>query len=328
MKRNGMPKNPRHFSISRCWGEGDFAHICFESAGCRFRKQGYCTMCNYGEGRCITPQEAVAALNQLQHTHPGKIRRLLLGTCGSIFDEGELPNSVFSAVLNWIAPSDINDILFETHYTTVTQSVLDQIADALTGRTVSIEMGMESANIDVLTSSLHKYMDLEQLRHTMTLIHQNHFRVILNVLLGVPDLTMRQQLEDTKASLLWAEQNGADEFVLFPVNIKPDTALWEQYQAGNYAPVSHWLLIELLLSLPDSILSRLSLSWYGDRQEAGEDTDIIPPVACATCKPALMSFYQRFMENPSAEYRKELIEALINGISCECREALLREIAE
>jgi len=32
-------------------------HVCLNSPGCRFRKYGSCTMCNYGQGRMISFDE-------------------------------------------------------------------------------------------------------------------------------------------------------------------------------------------------------------------------------------------------------------------------------
>lgn len=316
----------RKFSISREWGQGSFKHICLESSGCRFRKQGYCIMCDYGAGNMINEEQSIGALEKALNNRVDPVTNLLIGTCGSIFDEDELQPNVLKAILEYLKHKDINRIIFETHYSTVTASILAQLTNMLPNKHIAIELGFESSNQAVLDKCLKKKINLEQLKETIKLIKSHGMEVILDVFLGAPYLTTKEQLYDSINSVEWAYKNGADEIVIFPANIKPGTILWDNYKKGLYQPVSHWLLIELLSRLKDEELGIAAVSWFGDRQAAGVDTDIIPPEACTECTPKLLNFYSNFMKSFNFKYRKDLLVNLVNQSTCSCRKTLLRKL--
>lgn len=312
----------------RVWGHGDFIHICFESPGCTFRKKGYCVMCDYGVGDRLTTPLAINALRSAITKWKAPIRGLLLGTCGSIFDENEmLPETLFSLTKE-IASTNIENIIFETHYSTVKPELLEKIQRVLPDKHISIEMGFESSNPDVLKNSLNKYMDLENLKTTVRLIKSHGMSVILNVFLGAPGLSENEQLEDALNSLRWAYDNGADETVVFPANIKPNTLLWNKYQRGEYTAISSWLLVVLLSRLTDDELTKTSISWFGDRQYLGVDTDIISPKTCPECTDSLMGFYLSFMDDFDARKRRLLLSRICAYNRCDCWLRMKQRIME
>ena len=132
--------------------------------------------------------------------------------------------------------------------------------------------------------------------------------VILNVLLGAPGLTRGEQIKDTIHSCHWAFDHGADEIVLFLINLKPGTELWNQYLQGRYVNPSHEMLLTVLHSLEIETIGNVSVSWYGDRQERGQDLDIIGPRAERMTEDKWMGFYNSFMGNFDPVFRKLLID--------------------
>lgn len=179
-------------------------------------------------------------------------------------------------------------------------------------------MGLESSNENVLHNSLHKYMYLPDLAACVKQIHSFSFHPILNVFVGAPGLTTREQYDDALSSLRWAYSHGAEEVVLFPANIKPGTELYEDYRQQRYNRISHWLLIEILNSLTDEELSRTSVSWYGDRQEKGISREAVPPDDCSRCHTDLMRFYERYMSDFRADHRREALEEVCRKAKCGC----------
>lgn len=302
----------------RVWGHGDFVHVCFESPGCTFRKKGFCVMCDYGAGDRLITSSAINALRSAMTEWRSPIRGLLLGTCGSIFDESEMMPETLFALAKEIAATDIEKIIFETHYSTVKPELLKRIQEILPNKRILIELGFESSNPSVLKNSLNKYMDLGDLKTTIKLIKAYGMNVILNVFLGAPGLTEAEQVEDALNSLRWAYDNGADEAVVFPANIKPNTPLWNKFQCGEYPPISSWLLVELLSQLTDNELTKTSISWFGDRQYLGVDTDIISPKTCPECTDALMGFYSSFMDDFDAGKRRLLLSRICAYDRCDC----------
>ena len=307
----------------RLWGSGSFAHICFESPGCRFRKAGYCVMCDYGAGSMLSPEQAVTAIQSATVNWGKPIKRLLLGTCGSIFDEREMLPETLSIIVGEIKKTEIESIIFETHYSFVTEELLRKLAASLPCKRIAIELGFESSDPEVLEKSLHKYMNLEDLSEAISLIRSFNMSSILNVFLGAPGLTTAQQLEDSIRSVHWAFAHGADEVVIFPANIKPGTALWRDWESGRYELPSSWLLVELLRRLPKEELETTSISWYGDRQFNGVDTDILAPACCEHCCGELYDFYCSFMEDFRADIRIRLISELVGKCVCSCYNDLM-----
>lgn len=318
----------RDLNLCEVWNRGDFLHICFSSVGCRFRETGYCTMCDYGGGRAITAEEAVSQLKKALEETAGPVREILLGTCGSILDEREMAPPVLDAVLEMVRSSGVPTVILETHYTTVTPQVLKHLQVALPDQEVVLELGFESADSWVLEHSLCKYMDLDALAETVSLIRSFGMAAVLNVFLGAPFLTPERQIQDALDSTAWAIAHGASRAVIFPANIKPNTLLGQLYQENSYRRISHWMLIELLSHLDDGLLGRVELAWYGDRQEAGRAREAIPPESCPACHRKLMDFYEAFIADFDPRRRQELLTDLCGGPVCSCRGAFLRELDE
>lgn len=300
----------RQFHDARIWGQGSFMHVCFESIGCRFRKQGYCLMCDYGAGENVDAHKAVTILESAVNKWPQPVNRLLLGTCGSILDQSEMSRETLTVILKCVSKMNIAHVLLETHYTTINEDVLAFLCEALPQKEIYLEMGFESANSEVLRKSLRKFMDLSQLKKSMALISEYGIHTILNVFLGAPFLSEQQQIDDTYMSIKWALKNGAAEVVIFPANIKPGTEMWEMYRIGNYNRISHKEVIGLLSRLGEQELERVSISWYGDRQNAGIDVDILPPIVPNGFNETFVNFYQDFMSNFSGAYRINLVRQM------------------
>lgn len=309
---------------SHIWGDGSFAHICLKSSGCRFKKSGSCIMCNYGCAENITSEQSIAELNRLQEIWKTPITRILIGTYGSIFDKREISKEVLDTVIAFLADSSINDIIFETHYTTVTTDILNELQTRLPDKHIMIEMGLESADPYVLSHCLNKAINLNAFEKTIKKIQEYHFVPMVNVFLGAPYLSRAEQLQDTLHTIMWANEHGINDIVLFPANIKPNTKLWDMYQEENYHQLSQWMVIEILRCLPDAILENIAVSWYGDRQDKGTALEIIPPADCPQCHDLIQNFYHSFMRTFSAVYRRTLLQQLIKDASCDCYQKTLQ----
>lgn len=311
------------------WDRGEFMIISFNSIGCKFKKAGHCIMCNYGrDERNVTYEEAVDTIKKAFERRGSIPEKLLIGTSGSILDEDEMDHGTLVKVLMYIAETKVCDVYIETHYSTVTAENLALIKGILGYKNVIIEMGLESADPKVCHDILNKSMDLDKLHDTIQLIHQYGMDASLNILLGAPGLTITEQLKDTLKTADWAYDHGADEIVVFPVNIKKGTEIHAMYERGEYKPVSSWLLIELLNRMPDDCLSIISVSWYGDRQDAGLLQDSIAPIMCESCRLKLMHFYYRFMKLWSKRTRRMLLADLCDSATCNCRKQIVDNIKE
>lgn len=322
-------------SVATIWGEGtDFVQLCFQSRGCRYSDMGSCIMCDYGCGRELTADEVAAFCRETELFDSREISEVLIGTYGSALDEYEISSECFRIILQRLADSPIPMIGFETHCDTVIEKKLQEIRDYLPGKKIYIEMGFESLNDTVREKYLNKKLTIANLQRAIARVQQMGFMTILNVLLGSPFLTPLEQIEDVVVSVQWAFEHGADNVILFPMNVKPYTALYHLMEEGLYRPISHWRLIAALYALSQRLteeqLAHVGLSWYGERKDIypEEFPRMIPPVCCSECGREIFSFYQKYLKADSGLQRKALIENMMaRKMNCHCREEEWRELS-
>ncbi len=318
--RKNRPIVPKDKLYSVYENNGVF-QICFRSRGCSNYLNGSCIMCDYGVGTNITKEEIALAFDNALKERKYDIKILLLNTYGSILDNTEISEECFEVLLEKIQKTDINIIIFETHYNTISEEKISLIKNKLNNKRINFELGFETSNEIVRENNLLKRINNKQFIETIRLIHSFDMGVIINLLVGIPFLSTPEQLEDVLNSIKWCVENEVDEIDLFHINIKPYTLLKELYDEGKYELISHWLLIEVLNRIPLAYLSKIYLAWYGNRELKyvnGEHS--IFPQSCHICYESIMKFYKEFLLNDNSQYRKELIENLINNTKCNCYE--------
>lgn len=326
----GRPCTPSEKRLALWHTSDSFLHCCIESQGCRFSKEGgACAMCDYGVGRNLAPTELEEALEKTLCPALMGIKTILFGSYGSVLDEYEMSSECFDIVLDFAKGCSFENIIFETHYSTVTPEKLLKINNALGNRfNITIEMGYESCDEYILSNCLGKVMNLKELTKAMAVIHSAGMNVSLNVFLGAPFISVQEQTLSTVRSVEWAFENGADDVVIFPSNIKPFTFVYDLYKGGYYSEVSHWQLVDVLDRIPDEYLDRVTFSWFGDRKNFYEDDKypLIPPKDCKNCHEKIFEFYRDFRSiNGSAE-RKQLLDSIVKSSeSCLCRKEYLHK---
>ena len=301
--------------------------MCFRSRGCSNYLAGSCIMCDYGLGTNITKEELEFAFDEAISESKQDIKILLLNTYGSILDTNEISDECFCALLDKLKKSNIKRIIFETHYNTISGEKLKLIMEELKDKIICFELGFETSNEKIRENNLLKKIDNEKFEETIKLIHSFGMGVIVNLLVGIPFLTTKEQLEDVLNSIEWCISNDVDEIDLFPINVKPYTLLKELYDSKEYEVISHWLLIEVLNRIPLKDLSKIYLAWYGNRElEYSDGKHSIFPESCKLCYDNLMEFYSQFLSNDDAEYRKKLIEKLIFENKYDCYSKVLKKV--
>ena len=302
--------------------------ICFRSRGCSNYLNGSCIMCDYGVGTNLTKEEIALAFDMAIKESNNKIKILLLNTYGSILDNKEISEECFEVLLDKIQQTNINTIIFETHYNTISKEKITLIKNKLEGKKINFELGFETSNENIRENNLLKKIDNSKFIETIKLIHSFKIGVIVNLLVGTPFLSTSEQLEDVLSSISWCVKNEVDEIDLFPINIKPYTLLKELYEDGKYEVISHWLLIEVLNKIPLKDLSKIYFAWYGNREMKYVNGEYsVFPQSCSICYDDIMKFYSEFLFNDDAQYRKNLINCLINNTKCECYEKVLKKIS-
>ena len=250
------PSEGAHVSFME---QNGLLQICFMTSGCSLGQEGSCTMCNYGLTDC-TEYDARQELSRILDDQ-GDRDIILLGTSGSILDESEFRRDRLESVIDEIRSRElIRTVILEASYRFVDDNALEKLS-ALNDRDVIVEMGLESSNPLVLDRCLCKDVDLERIKECIHRIKKHGFKVYLNVIFGSPLLSIEEQKEDARNTIKWANEQGADGIVLFPLNVKPNTLLWSMEKSGAYILPSHMELIDMLSGIEDSSLGKIFLSW-------------------------------------------------------------------
>ena len=241
---------------------GGTIQMTFRSAGCANAMSGSCIFCNYGAGYQITLPEVNLAMEYIKNNlNPECPQNILLGTFGSFLDEREIPEGIRDYILEETAKLSANKIIIETHYTTVTEQKLDKIRTILKNKKIDIEMGLESVNKRVQSECLNKTIDLPGLKKVVDLIKSYDMNVTLNIMYGIPFLSKEERRRDFLESVRWAVENGGDEIVVFPMNVRPNTILREVYERGEYELVSKAELDSALLQLSEDQRDKIFIAW-------------------------------------------------------------------
>lgn len=300
----------------------DLLEIGFLSKQCRNDAAGICIMCDYGcAGDTYDNDTYINEMRKILSEHNGDFKCLLLCTNGSFMDEYQISSSLFNLILTEVSNYNIPEVEIETHYTSVDRKKLEAIKQLLGDNKVSIELGLETSSPIYQEYIIMKHIDLGKFDEILVMIKQFGFDIELNIMLGLPFLSEKEQLEDAQKTIRWAFERNCKP-VIFPMNIKPFTLLSHMYETGHYTPISHWLAIFLLDSVPVDRLDRVTMAWYGNREEIYGRTDkrTIFPMSCSLCHNLLMDFYGIFNEAKCAAVRKKTIKDLISRKTCECLE--------
>lgn len=304
--------------------EDDLLEIGFLSRRCEYDAKGTCIMCDYGCAKeTYSDEEYLNEMDQILAKRSENINVLLLCSNGSILNSNQIRDELFQKILLHAAQTNIPQVEIECHYKDVTIKKLNMIKKFLPDKQITIEMGLETVNPVYQKIFFGKGIDLNEYEDTIMRIKSYGFKIDLNIIIGLPFLTPKEQLQDTCQTLEWVFEHQCSP-VIFPVNIKPFTLLMHMYQSGYYKPISHWLMLTLLDSIEEKKLDQVVVAWYGNREETYEDTEnhSIFPTSCPDCIDTIKDFYDKFLSYNNAHARKKLLQDMMNNTKCSCMEQL------
>lgn len=307
---------------------GDLLEIGFLSKQCKNDLSGSCLMCDYGYMNKVNSIENyIKEMKDILVEHSDNIDYLLLCTNGSFFDSYQIPKDLLISILIEAQNSSIPNIIIETHYKDVTREKLN-LVHKIIHKPVTIEMGLETINQKYQDTLFMKGIYLKEYLATIKLIKEYNYNIELNIMLGLPFLSTKQQMEDAVETIEWTVKQDCFP-VLFPINIKYYTFLRYLYDKNNYEPISLWLVIVLLDKISDKALENIVVAWYGNRDESYADCfPTIMPQTCSLCNTTLNVFFKSLHRTSDINERRELISSLINQATCECIEVLRNSLKQ
>lgn len=251
----------------------NLTQLVFFTKGCNNAKSGSCIFCNYGIGKSEPSFDDIDnAFNNL----PKNFEKLLLDCLGSFWDKNELSAEKRKYIYSKTQELSLKRLIIETHYQTVNAENLKEFKSYFPNTQLIIEMGLESSNPKVQKECLNKIIDLDKLKKTMDLIHSYGILVDLNVIYGLPFLGLSERKKEFQDTLVWANNNGADNIIVFLMYVPQTTILEELYNQGEYIlPIKEEIDIAIA-EMPKDIQNKIIFS--GTVSQAIKDKNAISAI--------------------------------------------------
>lgn len=241
-------KNRRRALEPKFWTEADALNgektqafcIVLPNRGCSWDK---CTVCGYGtdcESAVREEDIAAAFFGAMKNYHGEKITKVF--NSGSFFNDEEMPPAVRERIFSGFS-GKVEKLIVETRAEHTNTEILASAAKAFPSLTVAL--GLESSNDDVLKKSVNKGMKFADYERAAQNILGAGLRVKSYLLLKPPFLSESEAIDDALASIRAAAKYSS-EISLNPVNIQNYTVVEHLWRRGGYRPPWLWSVVKVL----------------------------------------------------------------------------------
>ncbi|MCL2712096.1 MAG: archaeosine biosynthesis radical SAM protein RaSEA [Methanomassiliicoccaceae archaeon] len=300
MDKKKVPSQPE-----AVWKEKDMSSskavdamvIILRTNGCAWSKKGGCTMCGYAGASMngVTSDDLMKQLDVVKERYSNE-PFVKIYTSGSFLDENEIPIDVRNAVLNTF--KDAERILFESRPEFISKDVLNTLP-----KNVTIALGLESSNCEILSKSIRKGFTPEQSRSAGMMIKDAGLKVRTYLLLKPLYVSEHEAIEDAVSSVRFADE-FSDEISVNPVNVQKFTFVERMWKKGEYRPPWIWSLIEVLKRSSAVTKARLMSSPSGGGTQRGVHN-------CGGCDIGALNAVERF------SFSQNIKDLDVH--SCDCR---------
>lgn len=296
--------------LSRFQGELE-AGLWFRTSGCSYDHKGGCIMCDYSTGPYTKPKDMVEYVKKGLQKIPYTCNQLLISPSGSMLDENEVPLEALEGILIAASKTPHRLFSFETRADSITKEKIEFCYKYLGERFYRLFIGLECANDWIRKYCVNKQLSDVDFIKTVEMLKKKNIRIAANILINIPFLNEKENIELAVEGIKWAIDRGVDECFLFPVHIKKATPLSYLYEKNVFEISSLWSLVEIINRLGVKYYEHIRLSWY---TSYGAYNVLASPKTCNRCYDKVISHIDKF-----AEYQlPEEIEYLSN-ISCDCK---------
>ena len=263
--------------------------------GCVWAKTGGCTMCGYKTASLtgVTVDDLMKQVDQMMSRYKGE-PFVKIYTSGSFLDENEIPVPVRERIFKEFAGCE--RLLFESRPEFITEEVL-----ATVPRNVTIALGMETSDPEVMEISIRKGFTPEDSRRVGTMIKAAGLMVRTYLLLKPPFMQEGRAIEGAVESVRFAAP-FSDEISINPVNVQKATYVERLWKRGEYRSPWIWSLIEVFKRCAGTVDCRLMSSPSGGGSQRGVHN-------CGKCDRDALDAVERFSYSQDP---KDL------GVTCEC----------
>jgi len=250
--------------LEALWKEDDMADgqkvramvVILRTNGCCWVKHGGCTMCGYREASLmnVTPDDLLKQLDQALSRYKDE-PFVKIYTSGSFLDDNEVPLEVRQRFYE--AFKGCKRLLFESRPEFITPETVAAIP-----KNVTVALGLESSDPEVLRTSVHKGFTPEDIRRAGDLLKSQGLMVRTYLLLKPPFMTERMAIEDSVRSARFADA-FSDEISVNPLNVQRATYVERLWKRGEFRSPWIWSLMEVFRQLSGTVSARLMSSPSG-----------------------------------------------------------------
>lgn len=284
--------------------DSSFAGIWFQTRGCTHDRTGGCTMCDYSIGpETDTPIMVKAVKSALQEIE-SSYHTLLISPAGSMLDPIEVPIDARNQIFELAAESPHKEITFETRADTINSENIEDVKNILGDRLKSIYLGIETSSDFINTYCINKGITIREIWGAAQILNRYGIKPIGNILAGVPMLSAKESYDIAMNSVNWCLENQIKP-AIFATHIKENTLYHEIYKLGLCNEPSIWLLVEILLNLPEDL--DIDICWY---RTYGAFNLVKAADSCPEC-------YENVLDALD-DYNNKRDKSILSSLNCEC----------
>ena len=298
-----------------------YAEIWFPSGGCHYDALGQCTMCNYGRSRKVTDETMIAAVRS-GLTQLKCIPKILWVSAFNVLDDNEVSPTARQGIFKLLGNTSVERVIFETHPLTVSAEKIRDVQKQLQGKSLGIEIGVESMSDFVRKWCINKQLTSSELETAIRVILDCNALPYINLLLGAPFLTVNERQQDVLQSTDKLIELGVKHICVFPNHIKQFTVIEQLNILGRYEPVSLWALVEIITNAAVPIRDCLYYAWFTDVSHPGKPVSI-PPLTSQDVHSKVISLLDSFLVT-----RNNSIISELRSLRSPSRDDFLKKLAE
>lgn len=277
--------------------------VVLRAPGCQYAlRTGGCSVCGYQHlttgGARVSTEELVQQLDVALDRYADqlhKVEQLDIFCSGSFFHDDEIQPEARRELLRRASrvPS-VRVVMVESRPELITDHVLEEAQAALTGPSLEVGIGLESANDTIRQERIRKGFTLSTFEQAARKLADHGVQLLVYVLLKPLGTGEEEAIEDALATARYLARLARELELIVRVALEPTfvvkgTPLHEELSAGRYTPPSLWSVLQAVRKMSQLLPVHVGLS------SEGLPTELVPsgcPLCTGPIHQALAGFNQ------------------------------------
>lgn len=246
----------------------------------------------------------------------GNFDKLAIFNGGSFFPNSELPADFQRFVYQDVnSRKHVKQLMVEAYPSFISEVKLREAKEILNSTDFMVGIGFESQNDFIRNVILKKRIQRELFEEKVRLMQRLGIQVFVYAFLKAPELTEKQALDETLATMEYLHNLGVDEIALSSAFVPPETKLETLYNEGKFRPPWLWSILKII-EIAEQKGWPLSVGGFDDTP---------PPIAgpnnCPDCDPKINRIINEQRLNG-------LLPKETHNIHCTCHDTWLQAVKD